>query len=54
MSRRRLASSLVREVNAAADEQLVTSVDYPEMSDDELTSAANEILRAYDERETGE
>jgi hypothetical protein len=29
-------------------------LDYPEMSDEELTSAANEVFLAYDERETGE
>ncbi len=28
--------------------------DYPEMSDEELTSAANDMFLAYDERETGE
>ena len=29
-------------------------LDYPEMTNDELTSAANEVFLAYDERETGE
>jgi hypothetical protein len=29
-------------------------LDYPEMSDEELTSAANDVVLAYDERETGE
>ncbi|HEX7709265.1 MAG TPA: hypothetical protein VF701_22615 [Thermoanaerobaculia bacterium] len=29
-------------------------LDYPEMSDEELTSAANDVFLAYDERETGE
>lgn len=28
-------------------------LDYPEMSDDELTSAANEVFLGYDEREVG-
>lgn len=32
----------------------MTILDYPEMSDDELTSAANEVFFAYDARETGE
>lgn len=34
--------------------RLARHLDYPEMSDDELTSAANEVFLAYDERETGE
>lgn len=29
-------------------------LDYPEMSDEELTSAANEVFLGYDEPETGE
>ena len=29
-------------------------LDYPEMSDEELTSAANDVFLAYDEREAGE
>ena len=29
-------------------------LDYPEMSDEELTSAANDVFLAYDERENGE
>lgn len=29
-------------------------LDYPEMGDEELTSAANDVFLAYDERETGE
>lgn len=28
--------------------------DYPQMSADELTFAANEVFRGYDERESGE
>jgi hypothetical protein len=30
------------------------NLDYPEMSVDELTFAANEVFRGYDERESGE
>jgi hypothetical protein len=29
-------------------------LDYPEMNDHELTSAANEVFLSYDEREAGE
>jgi hypothetical protein len=29
-------------------------LDYPEVSDEEFTSAANDVFLAYDERETGE
>lgn len=29
-------------------------LDYPEMGDEELTSAANDVFLAYDEREAGE
>jgi hypothetical protein len=29
-------------------------LDYPEMSDDELTSSANEVFLRYDEREASE
>lgn len=30
------------------------NLDYPEMGDDELTAAANEVFLAYDEREKTE
>jgi hypothetical protein len=34
--------------------RLARDLDYPEMSEDELTFAANEVFLAYDEREAGE
>jgi len=34
--------------------RLSKSIDYPAMSDDELTSAANDVFLGYDERESSE
>ena len=34
--------------------RLSRHLDYPEMSDEELTSAANGVFLEYDEREAGE
>ena len=34
--------------------RLSRDLDYPPMSDGELTSAADAVFRTYDERETGE
>ena len=34
--------------------RISSHLDYPEMSEDEFTSAANQVFLGYDEREVGE
>lgn len=58
------AKHLVEEFGALSDPskrevlaqllRLSGDLDYPEMSVDELTFAANEVFRGYDERQSGE
>ena len=45
MAKREVLAELVR---------IARTIDYPSMSDDELTSAANDVFLSYDEREESE